>query len=104
VPLDSADPGIRDCILARDQCVAYQFEFGTERRRREGGFMLDFLNFRRVTHVTGWRFEGLVAVRQGIVLFRSHGGEARIDRTERQHNPLGPLQPAGEGLGRALVP
>ena len=36
--------------------------------------MLDVLKFRRTTRVTGWRFEGLLAVRDGVVLFRSHGG------------------------------
>ena len=65
--------------------------------------MLDVLNVRRTTRVTGWRFEGLLAVRDGVVLFRSHGGVPRTDRTERQVNPLGPLQRAGEGVGERLT-
>ena len=104
VPFEAIDPGIRDCIVARLACQAYEFHLGRERSRREGGFLSDFLNFRRTTHVTGWRFEGLLAVRDGVVLFRSHGGEPRIDRTERQVNPLGPLQGAGDAVGRLLVP
>ena len=71
--------------------------------RREGSFMLDFLNFRRETRVTGWQFEGLLAVRDGVVLFRSHGGDPRTDRVERQVNPLGPLQRLGEGAGGRLA-
>ena len=67
--------------------------------KHEGGFLLDFLNFRRTVRVSGWRFNGLVAVRDGVVLFRSYGGEPRNDRTDRQVNPLGPLQPAGEAVG-----
>ena len=104
VPFEAIDPGIRDCIVARLACQAYEFHLGRERSRREGGFLSDFLNFRRTTHVTGWRFEGLLAVRDGVVLFRSHGGEPRTDRTELQVNPLGPLQGAGEAVGRRLVP
>ena len=103
VPFEAIDPGIRDCIVARLACQAYEFQLGRETTRREGSFMLDFLNFRRTTRVTGWRFEGLLAVRDGVVLFRSHGGEPRTDRTERQANPLGPLQRAGEGAGGLLV-
>ena len=104
VPFEAIDPGIRDCIVARLACQAYEFHLGRETTRREGGFLADFLNFRRTTRVTGWRFEGLLAVRNGVVLFRSHGGEPRTDRTERQVNPLGPLQGAGEAASRLLVP
>ena len=104
VPFEAIDPGIRDCIVARLACQAYEFHLGRERSRREGGFVSDFLNFRRTTHVTGWRFEGLLAVRDGVVLFRSHGGERQTDRTDRQVNPLGPLQGAGDAVGRLLVP
>ena len=103
VPFDSIDPGIRDCIVARLACKAYVFHLGREATRREGSFMLDFLNFRRQTRVTGWRFEGLLAVRDGVVLFSSHGGDPRTDRLEHQVNPLGPLQRLGEGAGGRLA-
>lgn len=99
VPLESLDPGIRDCILSRQSCRAYEFSIGQQVRRREGSFLLDFLSFRRTTRVTGWRFEGLVVVKDRVVLFRNHGGEPHIERTERQTNPLGPLQQAGEAMG-----
>ena len=103
VPFEAIDPGIRDCIVARLACQVYEFHLGRETSHREGSFMLDFLNFRRETRVTGWRFEGLLAVRDGVVLFRSHGGEPRTDRRDRRVNPLGPLQGAGEGAGGLLV-
>ena len=89
--------------MARLQCQAYEFHLGREATRREGSFWADFLNFRRTTWVTGWRFEGLLAVRDGVVLFRSRGGEPRADRTDRQVNPLGPLQGAGDAAGKLLV-
>ncbi len=102
IPFEALDPGIRDCILARQACRAYEFRLSRESTRRVGNFALDFLNFRRTTHVSGWNFDGLLAVRDGIVLFRSYGGVPRTDRTDEQVNPLGPLQQAGEAA-RSLV-
>jgi len=102
VPMDMLDPGIRDCIESRQACRAYEFSFARQVSHREGSFWADFLNFRRRTEITGWRFQGLVVVRNGVVLFRNYGGEPQIKQTERQSNPLGPLQPAGEAAG-ALI-
>ena len=103
IPFEALDPGIRDCILSRQACRAYEFRLSSESTRREGNFLLDFLNFRRTTHVSGWAFDGLLAVRNGVVLFRSYGGVPRTDRTEQQVNPLGPLQPAGEAARGLLL-
>lgn len=99
VPLESLDEGVRACVAAQSQCRAYVFHLGGQKQRREGSFWLDFFNFRRTTVVGGWRFDGLVVVRGDLVVFRNFGGEACIDRTERQVNPLGPLQRAGDAIG-----
>ena len=101
VPFEAIDPGIRDCIVARLQCQAYEFHLGRETTRRESICLTDFLNFRRTTCGTGWRFERLLFVHDGVVLFRSRSGESR---TNRQVNPLGPLQGAGDALGKLLLP
>lgn len=53
--------------------MAYEFRLAHEVRERKGSFLLDFLNFERTTVVTGWRFEALVVVRDGLVLFRNFG-------------------------------
>lgn len=103
VPFETLDAGIRECILAHQACQVYEVRFGHETTRHEGGFLLDFLNFRRDVRVVGWRFNGLIAVRDGVVLFASYGGEPRNARVEHQVNPLGPLQPAGEGVGALIV-
>ncbi len=96
VALDALDPGVRDCILAQTQCKAYLYRFGRTDRQRDGNFLLDFFSISRHVQVRGWRFEGLVVVREGIVLFRNSAGEARLDATERTINPLGPFQRSGE--------
>lgn len=97
------DPGIRQCLAARQACKAWVFRFDRLDRRREGGFWSDFFNVRRVTNITGWWFEALVVVSDDTVLFRNFAGQAHIDRLEKQTNPLGPLQDAGEAVGGALV-
>lgn len=103
VPLELLDPGVRACILAKTGCRGYLFRFQREDHRREGGFVADFLNVNRVTHVTGWRFEALLVVTDDTVLFRNVAGDAHVERVERQTNPLGPLQPAGEAAGTLLL-
>jgi hypothetical protein len=103
VPLAALDPGVRKCIDAQALCRAYLFHFEQQDRERQGGFWMDFLNVRRVTKVSGWWFDALVVVSDGTVLFRNMGGQARTDRIEKQTNPLGPLQPAGESAAAALV-
>lgn len=103
VPMDALDTGIRACIAARTDCRAFLFHFERTDRRREGGFWADFFNVRRLTQVTGWWFDALVVVSDDKVLFRNVAGQASINRVERQINPLGPLQPAGEAAGAALV-
>lgn len=103
IPLDALDAGIRECILARDACVAYGFHFGAERRERRGGFLADFFNFERTTAVSGWRLDALIVVRGDTVLFRNFSGEPDNFRIEHLRNPLGPLQSAGDQLvGAAL--
>jgi len=97
-PLDGADRGIRDCLAAGPACQAYLFRFSRVRHEREGNFAADLLNFRRVTHTRGWRFEAVLLVRDGVVLFRNEGGQPNIERVEERRQPLGPLQDAGEVL------
>lgn len=103
VPLETLDEGVRACVAAQAQCRAYVFHLGGQTQRREGSFWLYFFNFKRTTAVAGWRFDGLVVVRGELVVFRNFGGEARIDRTERQVNPLGPLQRAGDAVGARIL-
>lgn len=103
IPLSALDPGVRECISAQTACRAYVFHFVQDHRERTGNFWLDFLNIRRTTTVTGWQFNGLVVVKDGVVLFRNFAGIPKVDRTEKQSNPLGPFQPAGESAGRSLL-
>ena len=101
--LDQLDPGIRDCILARLDCRVYEYRVANETRVRTGGFLLDWLNFKRTVEVKSWQFDAIVAVRQGVVLFRNYGGAPNNERTERQINPLGPFQGVGDSVTGSLL-
>jgi hypothetical protein len=103
VPIEALDPGIRECITAKTKCRGYVFHFESQQREREGNFVADFFNVRRVTNIKGWWFDALVVVSDGHVLFRNVSGQANTNRTDRQVNPLGPFQPAGESAGAVLV-
>jgi len=70
---------------------------------RAGPCWADFLNFKRTTATSGWHFQAIVAVRDGVVLFRNFGREPKVARTELQRHPLGPLQPAGEAAGALIA-
>ena len=85
------------------ECRAYEYRLGNETRVRTGSFVLDWLNFKRVTEVNGWQFVAIVAVRKGVVLFRNYGGAPNNERTEREFNPLGPLQGAGGSVTQQLL-
>jgi hypothetical protein len=103
VPIELLDPGVRDCILAQIRCKAYLFHIARNDRQRDGNFFLDFLNFVRHVQVTGWTFDGMVVVRDDVVVFRNVGGAPNINTTEQTVNPLGPFQRAGESSGDLVV-
>ncbi len=103
VPISMLDSGTRQCIDIQTTCRGYLFRFEREDRKREGNFWMDFFNVSRTTNITGWRFEALIVVSDDVVLFRNYSGQARVDRVEKQTNPLGPFQPAGEGAGASLL-
>jgi hypothetical protein len=44
-----------------------------------------------------------MAVRNDLIPLRRHAGKARIDRTEQNVNPLGPLRPASESVDRVVT-
>ncbi|QDX80798.1 hypothetical protein B9N43_05800 [Denitratisoma sp. DHT3] len=102
LPLDAQPRGVRECILAQDRCIGYQIEQSRVKRKRIGGFWADFLNFSRETEIVGWRFVALVILVDGLVVFKQWSGQPALHEMERSHNPLGPLQGLGEGIGGAL--
>jgi hypothetical protein len=90
------DAGVRECLAAKTVCSGYEVEQKMMVRQRNGNFWADFTNFRRSTGITGWRFNGLLLVKDNIVVYKLTGGQPSIQESEENRNPLGPLQGMGE--------
>src|SRR4051812_24298766 len=86
------DFGVRDCLAAKTVCNGYEVDQKMMVRQRNGGFWADFTNFRRSTGIEGWRFNGLILVKDNIVVYKLTGGQPSIKEQEESHNPLGPFQ------------
>lgn len=92
-------PGIRECIKARESCQGFYMEPNRLNKKRVGNFLLDFMNFRRETVTTGWKFGALIVMVGDKVVYKQWSGSPNIVEETVQRNPLGPLQGAGSSAG-----
>lgn len=92
VDTNGLDKGVKECIQAKTACEGYEIKLSRNERKRYGAFLLDFFNFRRKVDVVGWRFDGMVLIRDDVVIYKLTGGEPAIHENEDTANPLGPLQ------------
>ena len=88
------DEGVGDCISAKIECIGFEINQNVTKRVRYGNFWADFLNFRRKVDVRGWRFDGVILIKNDVVIYKLSGGEPQIHQFEEDKNPLGPLQGA----------
>jgi len=91
-------PGIQQCLEAHDACRGLEFNISSIHKDRVGSFLLDFINFKRETVTSGWRFNALVLSVDGVVVYRSWGGQPEVNLVDKQRNPLGPLQEIGPAI------
>lgn len=92
---EDLDPGIVTCINARTACRGWEFNVARITKARTGGFWADFVNFKRRTETTGWRFNALVLLVNDVVVYRGWGGQPVVNEVEVNSNPLGPFQDMG---------
>lgn len=104
VTLQDLDEGVRECILAKIDCRGFEINQSAVHKHRNGSFWLDFLGFRKETHTAGWRFSGLILIKDGVVIYKLTGGQPSILQQEKTSTPLGPVQSVGDKLFGALVP
>jgi len=69
---------VRDCIDAKENCRAYELDLSDIRTKRHGNTFLDVFGFKRQTHEYGWRFNGLVLILDGQVVYKISEGEPTI--------------------------
>jgi hypothetical protein len=98
------DPGLRECLSESERCKALGVNARNLKRERIGNFWLDSMSFQRTLRTSGWTFNAVIVFVDGTVVFRSHGGQPRVEQTQDFRNPLGPLQSWGDALGPALIP
>jgi hypothetical protein len=92
VSIADLDDGVRECISAPARCQAYEVNQNSMQKARSGNALLDLLRFHRETRSTGWRFNALLLVKDGIVVYKLTGGQPAIVVIQENHDPLGPLQ------------
>jgi hypothetical protein len=56
------------------------------------------LGFSKSTHITGWKFNGLLLIKDGVVIYKLTGGQPSIAHQEEDNNPLGPVQSLGGSI------
>jgi hypothetical protein len=95
--------GIVECVAAQEACQVYEIDLKQLHRKRSGNFWLDFLNFRRRTEISGWRFNALVLLKDDLVVYKLWSGQPVIREVENVVNPLGPLQGSGESVFRGMI-
>ncbi len=91
---------VRSCLAKQELCMAYEAHPGTVKRKRVGSMFLDLLKFKRKTIETGWRFNALIVLDDGVVVYKVWSGVPIIDSEKTRKNPLGPLQGSGGSLAR----
>jgi hypothetical protein len=101
ISLETLDGGVSECIKAKTACQGYEVVQKHIKRNRTGNFWTDFLNFNRHTDVTGWSFNGVLLIKDNVVIYKLVGGQPLIREEENNRNPLGPLQGIGEGAARS---
>ena len=98
VTVADLDHGVRMCVSAKIACWGFEVTQKSLRKHRNGSFWMDFLGFRRETHTAGWKFNGIILVKDGVVIYKLTGGQPQINEREHVKNPLGPVM----GLGQKL--
>lgn len=98
VTLSDLDHGVQECVRARTVCRGLEINQRLVTKHRNGSFWLDVLGFKRETHTEGFRFNALVLLKDGVVVYKLTGGQPVIQESEHTQNPLGPVQTIGNKL------
>jgi hypothetical protein len=98
ISVDDLDAGVRECLNAKTLCTGYEVNQKVVNKKRDGQFIPDVLGFHRETAISGWSFNGLILMKNGVVIYKLTGGQPAIAEREQVTNPLGPIQMIGQKL------
>ena len=111
VSMNDLDEGVRECLQAREQCRALEVNQTATQKKRVGNAALDMAKLYRETHTSGWRFCGLLLIKDGVVVYKLTSGQPVIHEIAENQDVLGPLQTLSaklkldfNGIGRDNTP
>ena len=90
--INDLDNGVRECVSAKVACRGFEINQSLVEKNRQGNVLLDVLGFYRETQTSGWRFNGLILLKDDIVVYKLTSGQPAIAQTDESKNPLGPVQ------------
>lgn len=92
IHLDDLPVGVRVYVEAKQNSEAYLVELENIHNKRHGNLVLDVFGFKRENHQSGWRFKGLILIKDNVVVYTLSSGEPEISTDDDKIRPLGPFQ------------
>jgi hypothetical protein len=92
VTMNDLDEGVRECLEAREKCRALEVNQTASQKKRTGNAALDMAKVYRETHTSGWRFCGLLLIKDGVVVYKLTSGQPGIHEIVQEQDSLAPLQ------------
>ena len=92
VTVNDLDEGVRICVEARENCRALEVNQTASQKKRVGNAALDITKVYRETHTAGWRFTGLLLIKDGVVVYKLTGGMPSTHEVAENRDVLSPLQ------------
>ena len=92
VTVNDLDEGVRDCVQAGERCRALEVNQAASQKKRVGNAALDIAKMYRETHTAGWRFTGLILIKDGVVVYKLTGGTPSTHEVAANQDNLAPLQ------------
>jgi hypothetical protein len=90
--ISDLDSGVRECVGAKIGCRGFEINQAMVHKQRVGNVVFDLLGFHRETHTAGWRFNGLILIKDDVVVYKLTGGQPVIHEIAEDRDVLGPLQ------------
>ena len=103
VRLEHLPISVRKCIAKLEACKAYEAHPGVTKRKRTGSAFKVLLGFKRKTIESGWRFNALIVLDNGVAVYKVWSGVPNVDSEKTRKNPLGPLQGSGGDLAKDAI-
>src|SRR5258706_14137804 len=91
VTVNDLDEGVRICVEARENCRALEVNQTASQKKRVGNAALDITKVYRETHTAGWRFTGLLLIKDGVVVYKLTGGMPSTHEGAANRDVLSPL-------------